>query len=79
VFGTAQVSGGAWETSPLFIQGTRFSLTNCKPGFIQIGCECHSFSEWTRVGLAIARQNDFSQAQIKEYRAYIRLFKQTGK
>jgi len=48
VYGIAKVFGDAWNKSPLFVTGSRFSLTNCKKGHIQIGCECHSFSWWKK-------------------------------
>src|SRR3990167_7714411 len=38
IFGNAWISGNAWSKSPLFIIGTRHSLTNTKYGYIKIGC-----------------------------------------
>jgi len=79
VSGNAGVFGGRWEQSPLFIVGSRYSLTNAKPGHIQIGCECHTFSEWKKVGPAIAEREKFTPEQIAEYTAYVNLFSQIGK
>ena len=79
VFGNAQVFGGSWTTSPLFIVGSRFSLTNAKPGYIQIGCECHTFADWKRLGPALATREGFSAAEVAEYTAYVELFSKIGK
>jgi len=79
VYGNAQVSGGKWMRSPLFIIGSRFSLTNAKPGYIQIGCECHTFSEWRTLGPELARRNNLTPEEIAEYTAYLDLFEKIGK
>ena len=80
VYGDAQVSGDAWECSPLFIVGSRHSLTNAKQGHIQIGCRCETFLWWTsEVGINFAKQNGYTPEQIEEYRAYVALFKAVGK
>jgi carbonic anhydrase/acetyltransferase-like protein (isoleucine patch superfamily) len=79
VFGNARVSGNAWEKSPLFIVGTAHSLTNAKNGHIQIGCKCQPFDWWLSAeGEKFARFNGYSECQIKEYRAYVQLFKEVG-
>ena len=79
VSGDAQVSGDAWERSPLYIQGTRHALTNCKFGFIQIGCQCLSFGDWKENGKTIAISNGYTKEEIKEYGEYIKLFCKIGK
>ena len=80
VFGDARVFGDAWEVSPLFIIGTRYSLTNCKKGHIQIGCKCATFAWWkSDAGLSLAKDNGFTEEQITEYRAYVELFEKVGK
>ena len=79
VYGNAWVSGGEWVRPPLFIVGSRFSLTNAKPGYIQIGCECHTFSEWRKVGPELATRNNFTPEEIAEYTAYLDLFEKIGK
>jgi hypothetical protein len=74
------IADGEWKTTPLFISGSRFELSNAKPGHLQIGCECHPFSWWTGPkAKALARHQNFSPEEIKEYRAYIKLFKTIGK
>ena len=79
VYGNAWVSGGEWVRPPLFIVGSRFSLTNAKPGYIQIGCECHTFSEWRTLGPELARRNNLTPEEIAGYTAYLDLFEKIGK
>jgi hypothetical protein len=79
VFGNARVSGDTWFKPPLFIIGSRFSLTNAKFGYIQIGCQCQTFGWWKKNGLKLAKQNNFTKEEIAEYRAYIDLFCKIGK
>ena len=77
--GTFEEKDRIWKSSPLFIIGSRYSLSNCKRGHIQIGCRCYTFSEWERHGLKIAKAEGFTSAEIEEYRAYVKLFKKIGK
>src|SRR5205807_2008296 len=44
VYGDAKVYGDKWETSPLYIQGTKHELTNGKYGYIRIGCRSGTFN-----------------------------------
>lgn len=52
VYGDAQVSGyarvyrGEWDKSPLYIQGTRWSINISSPDTVQCGCQNHTFQEW---------------------------------
>ena len=77
VYGYAQVSeyarviSGTWKKSPLYIQGTRDSVTYCGPDQIAIGCEIHSFSEWLEQYETIGRKNGYTEAEIEEYKEYI--------
>ena len=79
VSGDALVSGDGWETSPLYIRGSKYSLTNCKHGYIKIGCETHTIDEWLANGVEIGKKNGFNDAEIAEYTAYVELFKRVGK
>ena len=79
VYGDAQVYGNAWDKSPLYIQGSRHSLTNCKRGFIQIGCQCHSFCEWRENADEIGVGAGYTAEEIAEYKAYIDLFVLVGR
>ena len=40
VYGNARVSGDAWEQSPLYIQGSKHSLTLCSLTQIAVGVSC---------------------------------------
>ena len=80
VYGNAQVYGNAWERSPLFIIGSRDSLCNAKHGYLQIGCRCEEFRWWLRKeALMFAKENNYTPDEIKEYRAYVKLFVAVGK
>lgn len=79
VSGDACVSGDAWEKSPLYIQGTKAPLTNCKYGYIQIGCICKTIKDWEKDYKKIGEENGYSDSEIKEYGEYIKLFKKVGK
>jgi len=79
VYGNTRVYGDAWEVSPLYIQGTKHSITNCKHGYIQIGCEIHTFDELIKNYKKIGKQYDYTDKEIKEYYEYIKLFKKIGK
>lgn len=79
VYGDAQVFGGAWEKSPLYIQGTRHAITNCAYGKLAIGCEVHTFVEWKKNFKSIGRSNNYSDAEIKEYGAHIAYAMRVGR
>ena len=79
VSGDAQVSGGAWETSPLYIQGTRHAVTNSSYGFLNIGCIKLSFSEWKKKYRAVGKQQGYTVEQIKEYGTIIAFATKLGK
>jgi hypothetical protein len=75
VYGNAQVSGNAWVVSPLFIVGTRYSLTEAKRGHIQIGCHLQTIEWWLSPdGEACGRGDGFTDEQVIEYRLYVELF-----
>ena len=80
VYGNARVYGDAWEKSPLFILGSRHSLTNAKKGYIQIGCKRETFSWWLSTdGSAFAKDVGYTPDEIAEYRLYVKLFQKIGK
>jgi hypothetical protein len=75
VYGDAQVSGDAWKKSPLFIVGTKHSIFEPKKGFVQIGCKCETPEWWlSEKGETFAKENSYSDAEIKEYRLYVEMF-----
>jgi carbonic anhydrase/acetyltransferase-like protein (isoleucine patch superfamily) len=77
--GNAQVFGDAWETSPLYIQGSNHPATNTKRGSIAIGCEVHTFAEWLKNYKIIGKAAGYTPKQIKEYKAIIDLFIKIGR
>ena len=85
VFGDARVSGdawvfgNAWEKSPLQIQGSTHFATNCKYGYISIGCEVHTFAEWKSNYKTIGAEHGYTDEQIKEYKAIVDLFCKIGR
>jgi hypothetical protein len=79
VSGDARVSGGAWEQSPLYIQGSRHSVTNTSHGKLSIGCITLTFKEWKKQFRAIGKREGYTPAQIKEYGAIIALATKIGK
>jgi len=79
VSGYAQVSGDAWETSPLYIQGTRHAITNCAYGLLAIGCQVHTFAEWKKNYKAIGKEAGYTEEQIKEYGRHILYATEVGK
>ena len=79
VSGNAWVSGDAWEKSPLQIQGSRHFVTNAEYGYIRIGCEFHSFDVWKTDYRRIGEDNEYTDAEIEEYKQIIDLVIALGK
>jgi UDP-3-O-[3-hydroxymyristoyl] glucosamine N-acyltransferase len=79
MYGYAKVYGDAWETSPLYIQGTKHAVTNSAHGRLSIGCITKTFAEWKKDFKKIGKEYDYTPAQIKEYGAYITLAQKIGK
>lgn len=79
VHGDAWVYGDAWDKSPLFVIGSRHSLTNAKHGYIQIGFHCKTVKWWVENYKDIGKKEGYSEEEIAEYGAYIELFKRIGK
>ena len=71
VYGNARVSGDAWDKSPAYINATKFSITMCKKGYLQIGCQCHSIKKWLSHGEKIGKRYGFSDEEIAEYRVWV--------
>lgn len=73
VQGDALVCGGRWLKSPLYIEGSRHSITMCAPGSLAIGCQVRSINHWLACGKEIGERHDYTQAELEEYERYIRL------
>jgi len=67
VSGNACVSGNAWGKSPLYIQGTKHSLTVCKYGFLTIGCLTYEANEWVKTYKEICKKEGYTPTEITEY------------
>ena len=74
------VSGNAWVKPVLFVIDSRgHGASNCKHGWLKIGCEEHSFAEWVERFEAIARSHNLNEVEKTEYRAIVELFRVAGK
>jgi len=67
VSGDAQVFGDAWTFSPLFISGTKHSVTTCTHTKIQIGCQCYSVAQWQAHYKSIGKAQGYTPDQVEEY------------
>ena len=72
VFGNARVYGDAWDKSPLYIQGTRWSVCMCDKTHLKVGCQVHTLEEWGKRYKEIAKQNN-AEDSIDEYYLYYEL------
>ena len=80
VSGNARVYGDAWVKPILFLLDSRgHGATNCKHGWLKIGCEEHSFADWQSRFEAIARRHNLNDEEKIEYKAIIDLFCKIGK
>ena len=79
VYGYAQVNGNAWKTTPLFVQGTKHSATNCKHGWLAIGCQVRTFADWQANVETIAEENGYTKEEAAEYRAIVDFMTKVGK
>lgn len=73
IYGDAQVFGGSWEKSPLYVQGTKYSVCMYDSTHIKIGCQIHTFKEWLMHGHKISIENGFSEDEFEEYKLYVLL------
>ena len=79
VSGNAKVYGNSWVKPVLFLLDSRgHGATNCKHGWLQIGCESHTFSDWKKRFPAIARKHNLTTVEKVEYRVIIDLFSKIG-
>ena len=79
VYGYAQVNGDDWKTTPLFLQGTKHSATNCKHGWLAIGCQVRTFADWQANVETIAEENGYTKEEAAEYRAIVDFMTKVGK
>ena len=80
VVGDARVEGGVWKKSPLFVLGTRYSVFQPKPGFVQIAGQCKPLVWWSSPEAeSLGNDHGFTQDECAEYRAIIGLFLAIGR
>ena len=79
VSGNAWVFGDAWEQSPLYVQGSKHSVTNSGHNQITIGCQTQDFAYWKKHYRAIGKANGYTKAEIEEYGKILELFFKIGK
>jgi len=73
VFGDSSIRHGFWKTPPPQYQGTRHFVSYCGDGYIKIGCEDLQIDTWIRGYAEILRKYDYTDAQIREYGAVIKM------
>ena len=71
VSGNARVYGDAHKKSPIQIQGSRHFVNYCGNGEIKIGCKIGTFDWWKENYVSIGKENNHTDAEIKEYGMYI--------
>ena len=76
VSGNARVYGDAWVLSPLYIQGSRHSLTLASYTEVAIGCHLHTISFWKDNYEEIGQTAGYTVQQVEEYLGYILLCEQ---
>ena len=69
VFGDAWVKGGAWEQSPLYIQGSKCALYVASKTEIGIGFQIHSVDDWreSKNWREIAKAYNMDDATVQKY------------
>ena len=73
VFGKARVCDGKWNISPLYLQGTKNSLTTGAHDKLIIGCHEYSVSHWLEHYAKIGQQEGYTDEQIHEYAIFIHM------
>jgi hypothetical protein len=79
VYGNARVFGDGWKTTPLLVQGSKHTATNCKHGYIAIGCQIHTFAHWQTHVESIAREHGYTEVEVAEYRSIVDFMVKFGK
>ena len=73
VYGNARVSGGAWEKSPLYIQGAKYPFYMAAANKVGCGCQVFTFAGWHKFWRKIAAKFDMTEAEQTEYVSYFNL------
>ena len=73
VSGDARVYGGKYDQSPLYIQGSRNSITVLEDSTVIIGCQYHLIEDWVKNYKEIGKRAGYTDIQIKEYGQYLQM------
>ena len=73
VSGDAQVYGNAWDKSPLYIQGSKYSLYMATANKVACGCQIFTFEGWHKHWREIAEKFNMSADEQAEYVSYFNL------
>ena len=65
VSGDARVYGNAWESSPLYIQGTKYAAYMFTANKFAVGCQRYTFDGWHKFWRKIAERHGFTEADRK--------------
>ena len=71
VYGAAQVYGDAWDSSPLYIQGSVHPITVSSHTEVLIGCKKHTIGWWVDHYAEVGKGEGYTEAQIVEYGALL--------
>jgi hypothetical protein len=75
VYSSSRVYGGAWEKSPLQIQGSRDFCNMCASDVLCVAGQCLAIELWQVDGQAYLAASGYSDDEIVEYMDYIALAK----
>ena len=73
ISGKAQVSGGAWDESPLQIQGTRFFVSVSSHNSLAVGCTTKTAAQWLESCETEFAKHMFTEQERLEYKLYFNL------
>lgn len=71
------VDGGTWTTAPLYFKA-KYSVINCAPGEVRIGCTKMTIARWLSHGKAMAKLHKLSDTEIKLYRKIVKFIQEFG-
>ena len=74
VYGDARVCGDAWDSSPLYIVGTRHTVGAASRTLLRIGCIFKPGAWWEANNVRCGEESGYSAEEIAEYSLYIDLF-----
>jgi len=75
ISGDARISAGNHKKNPLYIQGTKDSITVCSKNVINVGCQSHSIDFWLDNAKQIGEENNYTPKEIEEYLKYFQFIK----